>query len=372
VGALGLLGIILLIWLLANTDRRPTVAAAGTLENLNQASATFTQAAPLPSTPGAGGLPSNPSPSPDAPTPSPVIQASDTPLPSPTLFRTHVDDAPMIVIPAVEFRMGMRNNVTQWHVDLCNQFSNCNAVDYEDAMPAHTVAVSKFRLDAHEVTNRQYAACVAAQVCPPIQPGALADYLPAAYVNALEYAEYPAVGVTWDSANLYCNWVGKRLPTEAEWERAASGDGSALFPWGDPPAEDVLNLGLMFGDAGPLMNYCDAKCQFAWHDLDNDDGWAGPAPVMSYPPNFMGLYDLAGNAQEWVLDFYDASFYAYSAAFNPVNTTPSACPNRSELNGHVVRGGGWNNGAYHATSRYRLCSEAWQAKAYRGFRCAAP
>jgi len=177
------------------------------------------------------------------------------------------------------------------------------------------------------------------------------------------------VGVSWDNALAYCTWVGKNLPTEAQWERAASGDGSWLFPWGTPTSSDPLNVKLIFGK-NILANFCDSQCTYNWRDPEIDDGWEGPAPVMSYQPNFMGLFDLSGNVQEWVLDYYSQEFYTRAPKDNPINLTPAACPGYSENDCHLTRGGGWNNGLYHSTARFRHFAYAASIKPYRGFRCA--
>lgn len=356
IAALGVVGILALIWLIGQAGRPAQRPGSPTPENQGGLPVAHTQtaAALAVSTPSA--------------TPTPVPSSTPTVTPSP--IPPGQDDTPMTLIPSGAFIMGLTDEMAQWHLSLCNQFSSCNLIDYRDAMPAHRVSLSAFQIDSHEVTNRQYRTCVQVGVCQAASQSIFVDPLPGDYASSPAYDDYPAVGMTWDDAVAYCQWVGKRLPSEAEWERAASGEGAWVFPWGNPSSEEPLNIGLIFGGRGPLANYCDQRCTSAWRDPENDDGWVGPAPVMSYLPNFMGLYDLSGNVQEWVFDFYSPDFYSRSPQDNPVNQTPAACPERSELDCHLARGGGWNNGLYHATARFRYYAYAGSARTSRGFRCA--
>ncbi len=306
----------------------------------------------------------------DQPTETSEPEPSSTPLPDPTpLPLPGQDSVAMVNIPAGEFSMGMDKPIVTWHLNLCNQVSTCNLIDYEDAMPAHNVALSSYSIDIHEVTNQQYQACVRAGICPSVDPTGLGDNLPGSYSTDLSYQDYPVVGISWDDALAYCKWVGKTLPTEAQWERAAGGNQSWLFTWGQPSDQEDLDLSKLFRNGSPLANYCDEQCSYIWRDAEHNDGWAGPAPVMNYPPSPSGIYDLIGNVQEWVLDFYSAVFYNSSPYQDPVNLEPAACPARTELDCHLTRGGGWNNGLYHATSRWRHYAYSSQIKPYRGFRC---
>lgn len=360
---LGIVGLVALSWIAitnasnAQNPGNPNRTGLATPENGNTIIGDIPSPTPLPP---ALDLPAETS----VPGPSPTPYPSPTPLPPPGQ-----DDVAMVNIPAGEFEMGMDKPIVTWHLNLCNQISNCNSIDYEDAMPAHNVALSAYSIDIHEVTVQQYQSCVMAGICPKVDPAGLGDILPASYLTDPVYHDYPVVGVSWDDALVYCRWVGKTLPTEAQWERAAGGDQGWLFTWGQPSDPEDVDISQLFHNGPAPANYCDEKCSYIWRDPEHNDGWDGPAPVMSYPSGPGGIYDLIGNVQEWVLDFYSAVFYDSSPYQDPVNLDPAACPDRSEMDCHLTRGGGWNNGLYHATSRWRHYAYSSQIKPYRGFRC---
>jgi formylglycine-generating enzyme required for sulfatase activity len=113
-------------------------------------------------------------------------------------------------------------------------------------------------------------------------------------------ADYPVVHVDWSQASAFCAWEGKRLPTDAEWEKAARGTDGRIYPWGDK-------------FDGSQLNYCDASCGFErWKDDTYDDGHAVMAPVGSYPAGASpyGVMDMAGNVWEWVNDQYQSDYYS--------------------------------------------------------------
>jgi formylglycine-generating enzyme required for sulfatase activity len=178
-----------------------------------------------------------------------------------------------------------------------------------DEFPARTVNLGGFYLSTTEVTVAAYAHCVSAGGCKPLQQPQDTD---ATNCNAArsDRGEHPVNCITWEEAQTFCMWDGGRLPSPDEWEFAASGGGSALFPWGlDPPDEQKVN-------------YCDKRCPEAvtprdrdlyvsrgWADPRRDDSWAGTAPVGSYPAgaNRWGVRDLLGNVAEWTSGAYNAS-----------------------------------------------------------------
>ncbi len=177
-----------------------------------------------------------------------------------------------------------------------------------DEKPVHKVDMKGYWIDKVEVTNAMFLLCVQAGVCSP--PQNIASESRPSYFNNPEFNDYPVINVTWDSARQYCQWAGRRLPTEAEWEYAARGSTINTFPWGeDKPDATRANFNYMVGDTSRVGNYS-----------------AGASPF--------GVLDMAGNVFEWVSDFYDAGYYASGAANNP--TGPLA---RSSYFNRVVRGG---------------------------------
>lgn len=209
--------------------------------------------------------------------------------------------------------------------------------------PVHTVYLDAYYMDVYEVTNAQYAACVQAGSCTPPQP--TKSYTRSSYYGDSTYDDYPVIYVDWSQARAYCQWRGGDLPTEAQWEKAARGGlEGKQYPWGDedPVCQKGARNGAKFDD--------DAGC----NDTDTE-------PVGSYSPNGYGLYDMAGNVWEWVLDWYQETFYASSPAANP--TGPSSGEYR------VVRGGSWSNVAGSVRTANRVRYDPSYRSDVRGFRC---
>ncbi|MCB0192663.1 MAG: SUMF1/EgtB/PvdO family nonheme iron enzyme [Anaerolineae bacterium] len=200
--------------------------------------------------------------------------------------------------------------------------------------PEHDVFVDSFYLDVYEVSNRQYRTCVTEGGCT-LQAVADAASIQG-YRDDPAFDGYPAVGVTWDQAVDYCQWLGKRLPTEAEWEYAASGPENQIYPWGNDFVPE-------FSAAGS-------------DDLQ---------PVDSFAPGIspFGMYQMAGNAGEWVLDVYDEAFYENSPVQNPFSSTGG--------DQRVYRGGtfGSTDPGFYTTSR-RFVENRSASKVWIGFRCA--
>lgn len=185
----------------------------------------------------------------------------------------------MVLIPAGEFEMG--SNKADW-----------------DEKPSHTVYVDAFYMDIHEVTIGEYNQFVKETGHRPLPPW-VSKYSPT--------DKHPAVCVSWHDAMAYAKWAGKRLPTEAEWERAARGGlKGKLYPWGDTTPD------------GTQCNFADKNAIKSHADQNADDGYEWNAPVGSYPPNAYGLYDMAGNVWEWCLDAHDPNFYSNSPHKNPI------------------------------------------------------
>lgn len=239
-------------------------------------------------------------------------------------------EVPMVLIPAGPFEMGSANGEP-------------------DEQPVHTVILDEYFIDQYEVTNAQYAVCVDANQCNP--PAKTSSESRANYFDDPQYGNFPVIQVTWADAQTYCQWRGGRLPTEAEWEKAARGTDGRQFPWGDTFAPGQLN-------------YCDSNCPLPWADPTHNDGYEDTAPVGSYPVGVSpyGVHDMAGNVWEWAADWYAPDYYATSPAENA--TGPSAGNQR------VTRGGGWVNDAYflRTSTRRRFTPDVPSNSV--GFRCA--
>jgi formylglycine-generating enzyme required for sulfatase activity len=223
------------------------------------------------------------------------------------------DDAPMVLIPAGEFQMG----------DSLDGMSL--------ALPVHTVYLDAFYIDIYEVTNAQYKKFMDAK-------GYEAPY----YWNDPNYnaPNNPVVGVSWNDAKAYADWVGKRLPTEAEWEKSARGGlVGKRYPWGDTLTRDDAN----------------------YDGTGGKDVWITSSPVGSFAPNGYGLYDMAGNVYEWCADWYDDNYYANSPKSNP--TGPSSGKYR------VLRGGSWGNGGSALCVSSRRENARTTTGCFVGFRC---
>jgi eukaryotic-like serine/threonine-protein kinase len=288
-------------------------------------------------------------PSPAAVTILATASPSATRIPSPTVSPTPTlgvgskqisqkDNMVMVYVPEGEFLMG---------ADPSDRDAD------RDERPQHTVFLDAFWIDQTEVTNARYALCVRAGACQPPRkldaPSVTDDY----YGNPL-FDDFPVIYVSWNDAVDYCAWAGRRLPTEAEWEKAARGLKGQKYPWGNQAPN------------GFLVNLCDASCTFeAERDASYNDGYPGVAQVGAFPQGMspFEVYDMAGNVNEWVADFYGENYYSVSPASNPKG------PEISNL--HVLRGGAAYLRAWYARASHRAAD--WPKSNYPnlGFRCAA-
>lgn len=250
-------------------------------------------------------------------------------------------------------------------LDECRQFrSGCQPSWFSVSEPIHTILLNPYYLDKFEVTNEQFAnflntfethegVCFG-ENCLTIEESRL-QIENEAYLTSDEVKNHPVFGVTWFGAAAYCQWLGARLPTEAEWEMAASLDPSTntktLYPWGDE-------------FDGSLVNFCDNQCQERQANSTVDDGFIIEAPVGSYEAGRspLGLYDMGGNVWEWVLDWYDADYYENSPTANP--TGPADGTER------VVRGGSWFDTGNFTGTMLRFPSDPLEGMITIGFRCA--
>jgi formylglycine-generating enzyme required for sulfatase activity len=213
-----------------------------------------------------------------------------------------------------------------------------------DDRPVHRVRLEAFAIDTHEVTNADYAAFLAtaagAGVEPPFHWGGKAP--PAAKLP------HPVYNVTWHDAVRYCAARDGRLPTEAEWERAARGGVSDLdYPWGNE-----------YTEAPPAPGQKPVRHAHSGSST-------GPTAVGSFAPNALGLYDVSGNVWEWTSDWYDLHYYAESPVDNP--TGPASGRYK------VIRGGSWADTETRlGTLYYRNFTAPDTAQPTIGIRCAGP
>lgn len=246
-----------------------------------------------------------------------------------------------VLIRGGTFRMGSaREEIAHAHA-LCElepRHAECREEIWADEHAAHDVRLSDFWLDRTEVTNAAYRRCVAAGVCTTPGYGAAARWT--------RHDEHPVTLVSWYDARAYCHWIGGRLPTEAEWERAARGWSARIYPWGNVFNPRIVNHG-----------------RFALDALDDDDGFAELAPVASFPQGRTpeGLEDMAGNVEEWVADWY-APRYAPADQVDPVG--PPAGDER------VLRGGSFQAGRAWLRTAARNHDLPSVRRSFRGFRCA--
>jgi formylglycine-generating enzyme required for sulfatase activity len=253
----------------------------------------------------------------------------------------------VLYVPAGTFPMGSTGAEVDAAMDLCRQhYSICNRGYYGSESPQHDVTLDGFWIDGTEVTNAQYRRCVEAEVCAA--PASCRKGEPT-YRDASK-SDHPVVCVDWDDATAYCEFVGARLPTEAEWEYAARGEAGSIYPWGDD-------------FDGQRLNYCDVNCEKDHADEAYDDGFARTAPVGVYPQgaSWCGALDMAGNAFEWVADWLGG--YPAEPETNPAGSESGTK--------RVLRGSSW----FYHPARARGAARDSAAPGTRsdslGFRCAA-
>lgn len=242
--------------------------------------------------------------------------------------------------------------------------TGCRLEWFTPSEPARLIRLRTYFIDAYEVSNQDFAtflnsqgletnAC-SDQTCFVVEESQI-QMVDDVYEISEDEALMPVAGVTWYGADAYCSWRDARLPTEAEWEKAATWNVSAGvktdFPWGNR-------------FEGTSLNFCDANCSEPQAQADTNDGYGGVAPVGSYgagrSPN--GTFDMAGNVWEWVSDWYDPTYYATSPNVDPIG--PSTGTER------VVRGGSWFDTAFVTLSTVRFSSSPDNADKTIGFRCA--
>jgi len=251
-------------------------------------------------------------PTPQQTQPVPTATADFSP------YKTIVGDdgREMVEIPEGPFKMGSTNG------------------DYDEA-PEHQVYLATFYIDKYEVTQAEYDRFVrATKRGKPFVPVFDDD------ISKILNPALAAMGMSWSDAVAYCQWAGKRLPTEAEWEKASKGEGSRKYPWGDTLTQKHANL------------------------EGEEDGYKYLAPPGKFEAGRIpyGLYDMAGNVAEWVHDTYDDKYYAKTPYRDPKG--PEEGQNK------VIRGGSWRESPHGARVAKRFQAKLWRTDATIGFRCA--
>ena len=297
----------------------------------------------------------SPTETPNIPTPTEEPISTDTPAPSPTettmptptntaepenqpisIALNPIDDAEYVLVPAGEFLMGSEPGKDPYF--------------WGAEGPEHTVYLDEFWIYRTEVTNGMYQRCVVEQKCP--RPQYLNSVDVEDYYGNPDYDDYPVMQVTFTHAQAYCNWAGGKLPSEAQWEKAARGTEGFLFPWGDdPPNAERVNL-------------CDSSCaRGSERENHFSDGYPGASPVGSFPDGAspFGVLDMAGNVWEWTIDWFQPTYYSTSPEENPLG--PASGSTRTN------RGGSWSNPTSGVRAAARTSLTPKKVLDTLGFRC---
>jgi serine/threonine-protein kinase len=225
----------------------------------------------------------------------------------------------LLYVPAGEFTMGSENGL-------------------DNEKPVREIYLDAFWIDQTEVTNFMYSKCVQDGTCNP--PRSSASSARTSYYGNSDFNEFPVIYVSWENADEYCEWVERRLPTEAEWEKAARGTDGFSYPWGNNAPDSEL---------------------LSFNGNTEDTTQVGFYPMGASP---YGALDMAGNVYEWVADWYNPSYY--SAVSSP-DSNPLGPANGTS---RVLRGGAW----YGTESQVRSTDRSWNVPSTTatdiGFRCA--
>lgn len=248
-----------------------------------------------------------------APTSAPLLDYS--------MYKTKIGDEgrDMVQVPEGPFIMGSKDGDP-------------------DETPERQVFLTAFYIDRKEVSQEEYARFAKMTKRPLPKIEVFEDDQ-----SKLLQSEFTAMSMSWDEAAAYCKWAGKRLPTEAEWEKAGRGEGKRKYAWGDT-----------------------VKTGHANANLDgSEDGYRYLAPPGSFEAGRSpyGIYDMTGNVAEWVADSYDEHYYQKAPYRDPKG------PERADLK--VVRGGSWRETEHNARLSKRFAAKAWRTDITIGFRCAS-
>jgi formylglycine-generating enzyme required for sulfatase activity len=247
----------------------------------------------------------------------------------------------VIQIESGWFVMGSSADDLKVASDLCRTADKssppCAPGLFNDEVPAHRVFLSTYRIDRTEVSRKAYRRCVLANVCAPSR-------IPDTDPN-LGRPELPVAGLTWAEAGVYCAWVNGTLPTEAQWERAAKGNGNRVFPWGRQYGGALANHGAVGGGT------------------DGSDGYLYASPVDTFEQgkSANGLFNMAGNVWEFTRDRYASDQYRSAQRVNPAGA--------AQGEGRVIRGGSWRSPLHALRSSARAKVGENENRTDLGFRC---
>jgi formylglycine-generating enzyme required for sulfatase activity len=268
------------------------------------------------------------------------IPATSTPIGTATATQPSIGDTKVseidgmvqVYVPAGSFLMGTSDEATEWQP---NEF------------PQHEVYLDAFWIDQTEVTNAMFAMFLnslgnqSEGNLPWLDVGFAEVHVHeqgGVWIPDSGYEQHPVLGVSWHGANAYCEWAGRRLPTEAEWEKAARGSDGAIYPWGNAaPTCDLVNYKECYG---------------------------GPTEAGSHPDGASpyGAFNMTGNVSEWVADWWDRDYYSNS---------PSSDPQGPPEGEHrILRGGFWDYYPGFTRAAVRMVSLTWKAESFSGIRCA--
>ncbi len=252
-------------------------------------------------------------PLPPTSTPAPETQTSETSITS----TPEATSTPEPTSTPDTVKISPKDGMTQLFIPAgTTKMGGLDILMENDELPAHDVTLDTFWMDQVEVTNGMYSLCVQAGLCRP--PVKLNSDNQGNYFGNPEFKDYPVIQITWYDADIYCQWAERRLPTEAEWERAARGNDMRNYPWGnEPPNEQNSNSNNIVGDVTRVGSYA-----------------AGASPF--------GVLDMGGNVWEWVADFYNHQYYEESPSVNPTG------PETGRLNHfRVIRGGSFQDDLFN-------------------------
>jgi serine/threonine-protein kinase len=227
----------------------------------------------------------------------------------------------LLYVPAGEFQMG-------------------SDMGRNDEKPVHTVYLDAYWIDQTDVTNAMFAKFVSSGGGnqPPLR---FYSQTRKSYYQNSQYDDFPVIYVNWDQADAYCKWAGRNLPTEAQWEKAARGADGRTFPWGEVINCQKSNYNNCVGDTTRVGSY--------------------PAGASPY-----GVLDMVGNVDQWLADWYSATYYQNSPDKNPTGAGPDEAPNGSA---RVLRGGSWYDPNDNFPSASRASGEPSVSDSGIGFRC---